>query len=88
MKAYKCDICDKLYTNPTDFAERTDPVTGSAIAFIPSGLLFTGNDGFIHTNSRDVCPDCIAFFRKLIPEIRFCGLADWKIIYDSRYQVQ
>lgn len=79
MKAYKCDICDKLYTNPTEFMEKTDPVTGSAISFIPSGLIFTGDDGRDKAPDHDVCPDCIAFFRKLIPVMRQKGGTDWVV---------
>lgn len=77
MKAYKCDICDKLYTNPTEYAEKTSPVTGTTVGFIPTGMKFTGEDSTKDTANYDVCPDCMAFFRKLIPSIRYYGGTDW-----------
>lgn len=79
MKAYKCDICDKLYVNPDEYEERTDPVTGTACGFIPTGLRFTGDDGRQSTQDHDVCPDCIKFFRKLIPTIRKMGDTGWVV---------
>ena len=77
MKAYKCDVCDKLYTIPTTFVDKTDPVTGSGLSFIPTGLKFTGDDGAKATPNHDVCQDCVSFFRKLIPAIRQHGGTDW-----------
>lgn len=78
-KAYKCDICEKLYINPVEFEDRTDPVTGVACGFIPTGLMFTGNDGSTRAPDHDVCPECIKFFRKLIPTIRAKGGTDWVV---------
>lgn len=79
MKAYKCDVCDKLYVNPIEFMEKTDPVTGVACGFIPTGLVFTGDDGRDKAANHDICPDCIAFFRKLFPIIRYEGGTSWMV---------
>lgn len=79
MKAFKCDICDKLYTNPTEYEEKTDPVSGVSTGFIPTTLVF-GNEDFAKTTiPHDVCPDCIKFMRKLFPTIRAKGGTDWVV---------
>lgn len=82
MRAYKCDICDKLYINPTEYAEKTSPVNGVAIGFIPTNMVFTNGMAFSSKDRQlspeyDICPDCIAFFRKLFPTMRQKGGTDW-----------
>lgn len=77
MKAFKCDICDKLYTNPTDYRDRVDPVTGIACGFMPATIVF-GDEGYNNrTAAHDICPDCIDFFRRVIPVIREKGGTHW-----------
>lgn len=79
MKAFKCDICDKLYTNPTDYRDKVDPVTGAGCGFITATLAFGDETFDKSTIPHDVCPDCIDFFRKIIPVIREKGGIDWMV---------
>lgn len=76
MKAYKCDVCGKYYSTPTGYEDKTDPVTGAGIGFLPTGIQFTGEEGTKIAPNHDICQDCMYYFRKIIKEIKAKGGAD------------